>query len=82
MTLAKRNLKAGETLDTFGGYTFHGVMDRANIVRKTNSLPAGLAPGAKLIQPVSSGEIITWEDVLLDEETVVVKLRREQDLQF
>lgn len=82
MTLAKRDLKVGETLDTFGGYTFHGVMDRAAAVRKTNALPAGLAPGAKLIRPVAAGEIITWEDVLLDEGTVVVKLRRQQDQHF
>jgi len=82
MTFAKRDLKAGETLDTFGGYTFHGVMDRAETVRKTNGLPAGLAPGAKLIRPVIKGEIITWEDVLLDEESIVVKLRRQQDQHF
>ena len=79
MTIAKRDLKVGETLDTFGGYTFHGVMDRAETVRKLNSLPAGLAPGAKLTQPISAGDVITWDDVLLDEECIVVKLRREQD---
>jgi predicted homoserine dehydrogenase-like protein len=79
MTIAKRDLKVGETLDTFGGYTFHGIMDRADTVRKTNALPAGLAPGAKLKSPIIAGDIITWKDVLLDEESTVVKLRRQQD---
>ena len=82
MTFAKRDLKAGETLDTFGGYTFHGVMDRAATVRQINALPAGLAPGAKIIHPISTGDIITWDDVLLDEESTVVKLRRQQDAKY
>lgn len=82
MTIAKRDLTAGEALDTFGGYTFYGVMDRADTVRNINALPAGLAPGAKLIRPVTAGDIISWENVLLDEESTVVKLRRQQDRLF
>ena len=46
MTVAKRALEPGEQLDTFGGYTFHGVMDRAEEARALNALPVGLAPGA------------------------------------
>jgi predicted homoserine dehydrogenase-like protein len=38
-----------------------------------------LAPGAKVARLVPAGEIITWDDVELDEERVVVKLRRQQD---
>ena len=79
MTVAKRDLRPGDELDTFGGYTFHGVMDRAEIVRQHNALPVGLALGAKVISPVACGEIISWDDVKLDEESAVVKLRREQD---
>ena len=82
MTMAKRDLITGESLDTFGGYTFYGLMDRADEVRKLNALPAGLAPGAKLVRPVPVGEIITWDDVQLDEQSIVVKLRREQDGRF
>ncbi len=79
MTVAKRDLKAGDDLDTFGGYTFHGVMDRAEIVREHNALPVGLALGAKIVSPVARGDIVTWDDVKLDEESAVVELRREQD---
>lgn len=80
VTVAKRDLRSGDELDTFGGYTFHGVMDRAENVRQQNGLPVGLALGAKVINPVPRGEIVTWEDVVLDEGSTVVKLRREQDL--
>lgn len=79
MAVAKRDLSPGDTLDTFGGYTFHGVMDRAAVCAETKALPVGLAPGAKVVRPVERGAFITWEDVELDENSTVVRLRREQD---
>lgn len=79
MATAKRNLKPGERLDDFGGYSFHGVIDTANEARSLNALPAGLAPGAEIIHPVAEGKVITWDDVKLDEASTLVKLRRQQD---
>jgi predicted homoserine dehydrogenase-like protein len=79
MTVAKRNLKAGELLDDFGGYTFYGVMDKAEIASGLGALPVGLAPGAKLKKAVAEGQVITWNDAELDETKMVVKLRRMQD---
>ena len=82
MTVAKRSLQPGERLDDFGGYTFHGVMDHAEVARHLNALPVGLAPGAVVAQPVPAGQIITWDDVRLDESSLVVQLRRQQDTLF
>ncbi len=79
MTVAKRNLKPGERLDAFGGYMFYGAMDRAEMARKANALPVGLAPGAEVVRAVKTGENVTWDDVKLDEASTVVKLRRQQD---
>lgn len=79
MTVAKKDLKAGEVLERFGGFTHYGVMDLADRAREMNALPVGLSPGAKIVQPVEAGQVITWEDVSLDEESAVVKLRRQQD---
>lgn len=79
MTVAKRDLKAGERLDDFGGYTFYGVMDQTEEVRRLNALPAGLAIGAEIIRPVQHGHVITWQDVQLNEDSTLVKLRRQQD---
>jgi predicted homoserine dehydrogenase-like protein len=80
MTVAKRDLQPGERLDDFGGFTYHGVMDRAEIVRASNALPVGLAPGASVVRSVAAGVIVTWDDVQVDETSTVVKLRRQQDL--
>ena len=79
LTVAKRSLQAGETLDDFGGYTFYGVIEKAVTARALNVLPVGLAPGATLSRSIPAGEIITWDDIHLDEEQIVVKLRRMQD---
>ncbi len=79
MTVAKRALKPGDRLDDFGGFTFYGVMDRAEEARRLNVLPVGLAPGAEVVRPVAVGEVVTWDDVKLDEDSVVVKLRHQQD---
>lgn len=79
LTIAKRDLRAGERLDDFGGYAFYGVMERAQVARAANALPVGLAPGAKLVRHIARGDIVTWDDVVLDETTTVVKLRRMQD---
>jgi predicted homoserine dehydrogenase-like protein len=79
MTVAKRELVPGERLDDFGGYTFHGVMDRADVARALNALPVGLAPGAEMVRPVPASEILTWDDVKLDESSALVRLRRQQD---
>jgi len=82
MAVAKRDLKVGERLDSFGGYTFYGVMDNADEARRLNALPVGLAVGATVTKPVYSGHPITWQDVTLDEESTLIKLRRQQDVEL
>ena len=54
-------------------------MDRAEEARRLNALPVGMAPEAEVVRPVLAGEVLTWEDVKLDEDGVVVRLRRQQD---
>ena len=79
MTIAKRDLRPGDRLDTFGGYTFHGAMDLAAEAARLRALPAGLAPDAVITRLVAKGEVVTWEDVKLDEASLLVQLRRQQD---
>jgi predicted homoserine dehydrogenase-like protein len=79
ITVAKKDLEPGDRLDEFGGYTFYGLIDKAENTRRLNALPVGLAPGAVIENPVPAGGYLTWEDVKLDENSRVVQLRREQD---
>lgn len=78
-TVAKRDLAAGEVLDAFGGYAYHGRIDTAENVRSGNILPVGLAPGAVMVKRAKKGEAVTWDHVRLDEGSLIVKLRRLQD---
>ena len=79
ITVAKRALKHGETLDGGGGYTVNGVCEKATVARDENLLPLGLAYGAKLKQDVAQGIAITYDMVELKEDSFVLKLRRLQD---
>jgi predicted homoserine dehydrogenase-like protein len=79
LTIAKRALSPGDRLDDFGGYTFHGAIDSAEAAGAAGALPVGLAPGARVARPIPAGQIVTWEDVFLDETSIVVRLRRRQD---
>ena len=79
ITVAKRNLKAGEVLDGSGGYTVNGLIEKAEIARAENLLPLGLADDVKLKRDVLQGEAISYDMVELNEDAFVLKLRRLQD---
>jgi len=79
MAVAKRNLRPGDRLDTFGGYTFYGLMDKVEETLELDALPLGLAPEAQMTNPVKAGQIITRKDVILDEHLIVNRLRDFQE---
>ena len=79
ITVAKRDLNAGERLDGSGGYTVNGLCEKAPVAQAENLLPLGLASDATLTCDVAQGEAITYEQVELDESSFVLKLRRLQD---
>lgn len=79
ITIAKRNLKTGEQIDGIGAYTVYGLVDLAEVARRDNLLPLGLAQNARLRRDVAIGQALTYADVELDEGQTVVQLRRLQD---
>ena len=76
---AKRDLHIGEHLDDIDGFTFHGIIERADNTCELVSLPVGLTPNAKINRSIKAGVITMWDDVLLDEDHYIVRLRREQN---
>ena len=80
VAVAKRVLRAGEYLDGIGGYTVYGVIDTYANAKKDNALPLGLVSSkVKLIKDVKKGETLTYDMVELDEESLILQLRRLQD---
>ena len=79
ITVAKRDLRAGETLDGSGGATVYGLIERAEVARAEQLLPLGLADGVTVREVVPQGRPITYGMVVPDQHSVAYRLRREQD---
>ncbi len=79
ITIAKTDLKAGQTLDGIGEYCYRASIELADVARDGNMLPVGLAKGAKLKCDVKIDTIITYDMVELDDRSVLLQLRRMQD---
>ncbi len=78
VAVAKRPLKAGETLDGEGGFTVWGKLFPARASKAMGGLPIGLAHGVRLKNDVAEGAPVTYADVdLADSEAV--RLRREAE---
>ena len=82
VAIAKRALKAGETLDGEGGFTVHGKLIPATRSLAERALPIGLAHGVKLLRPVSAGATVRWDDVEVDAADSAVAMRREMEAAF
>jgi predicted homoserine dehydrogenase-like protein len=80
-TVAKRALKAGETLDGEGGYTVWGKLAPSALSLERGALPIGLAHGVRLRRDVAAGQTIGWADVEIG-ETEAVRARRDMELRF
>ncbi len=79
VTVTKKDLKAGEILDGGGGYTVHGVIERADVAREENLLPLGFAYDIPLIRDVPKDTPIAYGDVKVDTSGILYKLRQLQD---
>jgi len=82
LAAAKKTLKPGDVLDGGGGYAVYGLAERADIAREENLLPLGLAEGIRVAKEVPPDGVISYDDVELDEDSFLLKLRREQDRLF
>ena len=78
---AKRDLRAGETLDGEGGYTVYGKLMPAADSLARGGLPLGLAHGVKLARAVARGGALTWNDVAAIDSDAA-RLRREMEAVF
>ncbi|MBR0600607.1 NAD(P)H-dependent oxidoreductase [Sinanaerobacter chloroacetimidivorans] len=83
ITVAKKDLKAGEMLDGIGGFTVYGTFEKADIAKQIGAVPLGLInKKTKLLKDVKKGELITYDMVELDQNSLIVQLRKLQDRFF
>ena len=79
LTIAKRDLKAGERLDGVGGFCSYGLIDNRAAARAVNALPIGLSEGCTLKRDISKDDVISFEDVESPRGRLVEKLWHEQN---
>lgn len=79
---AKRDLKAGETLDGEGGFCVWGKQTPAEVSLREQLLPLGLAHNVTLKRDIAEGNALTWADVAYDANDSAVKARREMEAAF
>lgn len=76
--IAKRDLKAGESLDGYGGYLSYGVCENYETAREQNLLPIGLAEDVILKRDVPKDQALTFDDIIYPNDHLVYRLYEEQ----
>jgi len=82
LSVAKRDLRAGELLDGIGGFTCYGTVDNSEVVLRENLLPMGLSRGCRLKRDIAKDRPITYEDVDVPAGRLSDALRAEQTRYF
>jgi predicted homoserine dehydrogenase-like protein len=82
ITAAKRDLKAGETIDAIGFYMTYGLVENAPVTLAENLLPNGLAEGCVLKRDVPKDQVLTYDDVEVPAGRLADELRAEQTRLF
>ena len=80
--VAKRDLKAGETLDDYGMYMTYGEAVNADEMSRARYFPEGLVEGCRLRRNVPKDAVLTYEDVILPPDRLADRLRAEQYAHF
>jgi predicted homoserine dehydrogenase-like protein len=82
VAVAKRDLALGEILDGEGGYTVWGRLMPARESLSQGALPIGLAHGVALRRALPAGSLVRWSDVIADESTEALRVRRQMEALF
>jgi predicted homoserine dehydrogenase-like protein len=79
VTVAKRDLKAGERLDGIGGFCAYGLIDNAPAARTAAALPIALSEGCVLRRDISKDAVLALEDVQMPAGRATEALWRDQN---
>lgn len=79
---AKMDLEAGQVLDGLGHYMTYGQCENADMARRVDLLPIGLAEGCRLKRDVSTDDVLTFDDVEIPDGRLSDRLWREQQAYF
>ena len=79
---AKRDLEPGEILDGGGGFTVYGTLVDADTAAEERYVPFELLEDATVTREVAQDEVVTYDDVEVDDDSFIYTLRRLQEETF
>lgn len=79
VSIAKRDLKAGQKVDGIGGYDFFSRIYTVEEARALRGMPMGLTPGGRVLKDIARGEPLTSDNFAPDATQLVYKLRQLQE---
>lgn len=83
ITVAKRDLKAGEYIDGIGGYTTYGSIATSKETYEKGYVLYGLVnKKARMLKDAKKGQLLTLDMVELDTSTQLYHVRKEQDAMY
>lgn len=82
VTIAKKDLNAGEEIDGIGHYMTYGVCENTEISSSENLLPLGIAEGCVLKKDIKKDQALTFDDVEVPMGRLIDQLLHEQKMYF
>ncbi len=79
ITLAKKDLRAGDVIDGIGRYMVYGLIEQYSKARQEDLLPIGISQGCILKKDMEKDQPIKYNDVSFVKDSLVLKLRKSQD---
>lgn len=80
VTIAKKDLKKGESLDGIGGFTVYGRIYEKKEAESINALPLGLVDrNVVMKKDVKKGDVVTYDDIEQTKQSTIWSLRGMQD---
>ena len=79
LSIAKVDIPESAILESIGGATHYGLIDRFEVAVHERALPIGLAKGSIALRNIKKGEVICYHDVSLPQGSTVIILRQLQD---
>lgn len=76
---ARRDLEPGDEIDGGAGYTVYGRVESADDAAESDYVPMELLEGVTVTSAVAQDEILTYDDVEVDEDSFIYRLRRLQN---
>jgi predicted homoserine dehydrogenase-like protein len=78
VTVAKRQLKAGERLDGVGGFCAYGLIENHATARAIDALPIAMSDDCVLLRDIGKDEVVSFRDVKMPSARLRDELWSEQ----